>query len=165
MQIPDLHPGVVHFPIALLSFGSVAGLLYLYWKPRYEMRVLTWYPLWVGWLGALVAVATGLFAQSGLPPNAPYAQVLNVHVSTGFAVAILYAIPLYRQWLLGKRGPKGRAQERTKTKAPTADLLDEPSARGWLTAVFGVGLLLVLIVGASGGRLVFEWGVNVQTGL
>lgn len=162
MQIPDFHPSVIHFPIALLSLGSVAGLLYMYWKPVTELRVLTWYPLFLGWLGALLAVLTGLLAQSNLPPTAPYRQVLDLHAYTGFGVAILYAAPLYRWWLHGKR--QSRASGRQSGHQSGRDLLDEPGAKILLTGAFVLGLALVLLVGATGGQLVFDWGVNVQTG-
>lgn len=152
MQIPDLHPSVVHFPIAFLSLGSLAGLLYLHWRATAQLRILTWTPLLLGWIGALVAVFTGLLAQSGLPPTAPYRAVLNLHIYLGFAVTILYAIPLYRAWIYGKRAGKQTGH----------DLLDEPQARLWLSLVFGVGVLLILLTGAYGGQLVFTWGVNVN---
>jgi uncharacterized membrane protein len=154
MQIPDFHPGVVHFPIALLSLGSVAGLLYLFWQPQAELRTLTWWPLFFGWIGALLAILTGLFAQSQLPPTAPYRDTLDIHTYTGFGVAILYAFPLYRRWLHGKR---------QRPTDPT-DLLDAPGSKLLLAAVFAVGLALVLLTGIFGGQLVYRWGVNVQTG-
>jgi uncharacterized membrane protein len=152
MQIPDFHPSVVHFPIALLSLGSVAGLLHLYWRPMQELRTLTWIPLLIGWLGAVLAVVTGLFAQSGLPPDAPYQATLNIHVYTGFGVTILYAVVLYRRWLFGKR----------RGKETGMDLLEAREERVLLTVVFALGLALVLVTGAYGGQLVFQWGVNVQ---
>jgi uncharacterized membrane protein len=156
MPIPDFHPFVVHFPIALCSLGSVAGLLYLFWQPRAELRTLTWWPLLLGWIGALFAVVTGLLAQSNLPPTAPYRTVLNIHIYAGFGVAILYAVPLYRNWIYRNRSRKASAESRA------SDLLDAPQAKGWLAACFALGLLLVVITGAFGGQLVHHWGVNVQ---
>jgi uncharacterized membrane protein len=152
MQLPDVHPFVVHFPIALLILGSGAGLLYLFWRPADYLRTLTWIPLFLGWLGAILAVLTGLYAQSGLPPQAPYRPLLDRHVYTGFGVAILYAAPLYRHWLYARREGKRTGR----------DLLDEPGARYLLTAVFVLGLTLVVLTGLYGGQLVHQWGVNVQ---
>ncbi|OUC07652.1 hypothetical protein RY27_13605, partial [Litorilinea aerophila] len=62
--ITRLHPAVVHFPIAFLLLSSGAGLLYLYWRPRPELRILTWWPMALGWIGGGLAVLSGLLAQS-----------------------------------------------------------------------------------------------------
>ncbi len=153
MNLETLHPPVVHFPIALLLLGSGAGLLYLAGMRRDEVRVLTWWPLRLGWVGAAVAVLTGLLAQSGLPPRTPYASVLNWHIGTGLALLLVYAVLLYRHWLWGAK--------RRSPDAPS-DLLDVPSARGWVAALLVVGIALVGLSGWLGGELVFTWGVNVQ---
>lgn len=158
MPLPDLHPSVVHYPIAFLLLGSAAGLLYLHWRPSPALRTLTWIPLLLGWVGAWIAVLTGLLAQSGLPPGAPYRPVLDTHVYLGFGVAILYAIPLYRWWLHSKRKLSGKR----KLPGTPPDLLDTTPARRWLTLIFVLGILLVLLAGAYGGQLVHEWGVNVN---
>ena len=95
----NFHPATVHFPIAFLLLGSAAGLLYLYWQPLGHIRTLTWWPLRLGWIGTGVAILTGILAQSGLPPQAPYRDVLNWHISTGLAVWVLYGFLLYRHWI------------------------------------------------------------------
>ncbi|MEX1019063.1 MAG: DUF2231 domain-containing protein [Litorilinea sp.] len=166
MQIPDFHPSIVHFPIALLTLGSLAALAYLYWQPTATLRTLTWIPLFLGWVGALLAIFSGLLAQSELPPNAPYRAILNLHTYGGFGVAILYAIPLYRRWLHGKhpRIPPRKRPGKNAEKPRQRDLLDEPAARWWLSGLFVLGLVLILLTGAYGGQLVYDWGVNVQTG-
>jgi uncharacterized membrane protein len=146
-----LHPATVHFPIALLLVGSLAGLLYLWWQQRPEWRVLTWWLLMLGWVGAGVAALTGLLAQGNLPPQAPYSVVLNGHITSGLALIVLYGALFYRVWLFRNR------------RRPTdpVDLLDLPSARLWLTVLLLLGMALVAIGGWLGGQLVYTWGVNV----
>lgn len=146
-----LHPATVHFPIALLLVGSLAGLLYLWWQQRPEFRVLTWWLLVLGWIGAGVAALTGLLAQGNLPPQAPYSVILNGHISSGLALLVVYAALFYRVWLFRNR------------RRPTdpSDLLDLPAARPWLTLLLLLGMALVFLGGWLGGELVFTWGVHV----
>jgi uncharacterized membrane protein len=152
MELATLHPPVTHFPIALLMLGSAAGLLYRFGKRRAELPVLTWWPLRLGWLGAALAVLTGLLAQSGLPPQAPYTTTLNWHIGTGMALLLLYAVVLYRQWLWNAR----------RAKRPQDDAPDHlASPQGGLTALLlAADIVLVAAVGWLGGVLVYTWGVN-----
>lgn len=155
----NLHPATVHFPIAFLLLASGAGLLYLYWRPLEVLRTLTWWPMLLGWLGTLLAILTGLLAQSGLPPDAPYRATLNWHITSGLALWVLYGLLLYWQWLLQKRPPR-----RAKVAPPIAtpsDLLQQPASRLRLTLLLVAGIVLVLASGWNGGKLVYSWGVNV----
>jgi len=155
----NVHPATVHFPIAFLLLASGAALLYLYWRPLTVLHSLTWWPMRLGWLGTLVAMLTGLLAQSGLPPQAPYRATLNWHITTGLALWVLYGALLYWQWLLSK--PPTRRRKSSATDAPT-DLLQRPQARLRLTLLLLSGIILVLASGWNGGKLVYTWGVNVM---
>jgi uncharacterized membrane protein len=153
-----LHPATVHFPIAFLLLGSVAGLLYIYWRPHNNLLFLIWWPLRLGWLGVLVAVLTGLLAQSGLPPQAPYQNILNWHIGTGLALLVNYGLLLYQAWGFGSaRSRKARVRQGTSA----AHLLDDVQARRWTTLLLLTGIALLFASGWNGGRLVYEWGVNV----
>lgn len=156
--IVHLHPATVHFPIALLWVASAAGLAYLFWRPLPLLRTLTWSTMVLGWIACAVAIASGLVAQSGLPPQAPYRGVLNLHISAGLGVLLNYGALLYLGWL----ARRGRGAKPRRAAAPAAgDLLDDP-ARRWLAAtLLLLGALLVLLAGWNGGQLVFQWGVNV----
>ncbi len=114
-----LHPATVHFPIALLLVGSLAALLYLYGSPRPVLRVMAWGSLRIGWASTGLAILTGLLAQSGLPPQAPYTAVLNWHIGTGFALLVIYGAPIYRAWVFRNRRRAGDPD----------DLLDVTQAR------------------------------------
>jgi uncharacterized membrane protein len=158
LSLLHLHPKVVHYPIALLSLASVAGLLFLYWRRRPELLVLTWWPMALGWIGGAVAVLTGLLAQRGLPPAAPYRDILNLHISSGLALLVVYGILLYWRWRFGSTKAH---RERMRTGQLYSDLLDDPKARIGFTLLALSGLFLVIATGWNGGRLVYEWGVNV----
>lgn len=150
VSIVTLHPATVHFPIALLILGSAAGLLYLLRWSHPDLLTLTWWPLRLGWIGVGVAVLTGLLAQSGLPPQAPYTTLLNWHIGTGLGLLVLYGVPIYRAWVYANR---------RKGDEP-ADLLQVATARRWITMVLIAGLVLVTLTGWLGGELVYTWGVN-----
>jgi uncharacterized membrane protein len=113
--------------------------------------VLTWWLLALGWVGAGAAALTGLLAQGGLPPQAPYTSILNGHITSGLALLVVYAAIFYRVWLFRNRRRAGDPD----------DLLDVPSTRGWLTLLLLMGMAIVAIGGWLGGELVYRWGVNV----
>jgi uncharacterized membrane protein len=155
----NLHPALVHFPIAYFLLSGAAGLLHLFWRPSRVLRVLTWTAMLLGWLGAGLAVLSGLLAQSGLPPRQPYQTLLNWHISTGLAQLVLFGFLLYRWWLFGPIGLPGR---RAREGTDYGDLLEDPAAKWWVAALLVGGVGVVLLSGWTGGRLVYEWGVNVM---
>ena len=156
MQFPNLHPAFVHFPIAFLLLGSVTGLLYLHWQQTHELRTVTRWSIVLGWVATVVAIGTGLLAQSGLPPRPSYESVLNGHIASGLALLILYATLLYMYWL---RRNRMRAQEAETLQADP--LLDDPRAKRQISILLLLGIALVIVTGWNGGRLVYHWGVNV----
>lgn len=160
ISLATLHPAVIHFPIALLLVGSAAGLAYLAGLRRPELIVLTWWLLFLGWVGTLVAILTGLLAQAWLPPQVPYRSVLNWHIGTGIALAVTYGGLLYWQWLRRKRIARAARSAQMFERA-TLDPLDDPAARLWLAGLLIAGTMLVIASGWNGGRLVYTWGVNV----
>lgn len=153
-----LHPATVHFPIAFLLLASVAGLLYLYWQSNATLLLLTWWPMRLGWLGTVAAVLTGLLAQSGLPPQAPYQNVLNWHIGTGLALLVDYGLLLYQAWVYDSARAR---KERVRHGVNAAHLLDDARARVTITLLLIAGIVLLFASGWNGGRLVYEWGVNV----
>jgi uncharacterized membrane protein len=159
LLLTHLHPATVHFPIALLLVGSFLALVQVFRPVRVDLHGTSWLLLGLGWVSALAAVLTGLLAQSGLPPDAPYRSVLNWHIGTGMGLVVLYGYVLYRGWLY--RSARARAQ-RARAGRNIHDLLDDPSARPWLAFMLFLCMLLIVASGWNGGSLVYEWGVNIQ---
>ena len=59
-----LHPMLVHFPIALVIFGFLAEVAFLFFKKEFGLRKMGYYLLIVGTLAAIVAWLTGNFFTS-----------------------------------------------------------------------------------------------------
>ncbi len=158
MNFTHLHPATVHFPIAFLLLASALTLLHLFRRPALNLKPTIWMLLVLGWIGGGVAVLTGLLAQAYLPPQAPYRAVLNFHIWSGLATLVLYGFWLYRGWTY--RSARARRQ-RMRSGVSTEDLLDDAAARWWLALLAIAGALLIAATGWFGGRLVYEFGVNV----
>lgn len=157
--LDHLHPAIIHFPIALLLVASAGGLLYLLAWPRAELRLLVWGTMALGWVACGAAILSGLLAQAGLPPEAPYRPVLNLHIGAGLGILLVYGIVLYLGWI--QRSERARRERARRGFQETLDLLDDPGKR-WLTAALLVaGAALVFLTGLNGGELVYIWGVNV----
>jgi uncharacterized membrane protein len=138
--LQNIHPLIVHFPIALL-FG--AALLYvLAWLAR-KSESLAWSGLWMlglGTIGAAAAVASGLYASEGVmiaPSVRQHLLLDHEHIMIG--VLVLSVILFIWAWL-SRPFP----------------------VRGGLIFLLLLGVLLAaLTVGADfGGRLVYDYNAG-----
>ncbi len=136
-----LHPRFVHFPIALLMTGSLLAIVYLLGWRRPALPTLIWGMLGLGWLALFPVVLTGLIDQNQAEVTAAAAPTLNQHIAAGFGLIIVYGLALYE-----------------RLRAPA--VLDDPRRRLWLSALLGVGMLLIVVAGALGGELVFTHGLG-----
>ena len=142
---PNLHPLIVHFPIAWLIAAVVVDLVSLV-LPRLSWGGITATALYVaGAISALVAYFTGRqAAQSVLVPGMAQAIMVD-HWNWALATTIYFAVLAAVRVLAAL----------TRRHPPL-----------WLrTASVGValaGMLLLFHTGEQGGRLVFEHGVGVM---
>lgn len=130
-MIENLHPFVVHFPIALLLVHGLFSMLALrYQSPALETSA--YHCLIAGWFGGLAALATGALAALPYLATATAIQWLNGHALAGTAAVIVYGQVLLRR----RRNP--------------AILQDAQARRGYLL-LSACGATLVLIGGWLGG--------------
>lgn len=151
VSLISLHPATVHIPIGLLILASASGLIYIWIRPCRDLLILAWWPMLIGWIASLIAILTGIIAQGGLPPEAPYRPTLNVHVTAGLAILLVYGTLLYGRWTQrnaeDERDPLFDSEVRVR--------------RIWVSLLLIMGAILVVWTGWSGGQLVYRWGVNV----
>ncbi|MBI3947138.1 MAG: DUF2231 domain-containing protein [Armatimonadetes bacterium] len=135
----NIHPVVVHFPLALLATGILLegiGLL----AGNKPLRAVAACNLALGTVGAAGAVITGLWAESTVPHAGGAHEVMTVHKYLGLLLLALAVVLVVWRW---------RAAEPMAARARAAYL-----------SLAAVVLALALGTGHWGGRLVFEHHVG-----
>ncbi len=141
--LTPLHPRVVHFPIALSLVGALFAAIGLL---RRQERWFSYgqLSLLLGGLGTLAAALTGLIDQSGAPQEAAVLALINQHITAGILLAVAIGLALY--WPLRNRQL----------------LHSNHSVRWGYLVLLSAVVLLVLVSGWLGGRLVYQFGVGVK---
>lgn len=150
--MPNFHPLVVHFPIALLTLYALMELLrvkrLMNWEPWFYIKAVF---VILGGLSTLDAIASGLLILSEFAINAQTTAVLTRHAQFAYAtsglfllIAILYALA----W-------RDRVKSNAWTKRATRIV-----RHGGMAALAFVGLGLITMTGALGGG--FVHGPNVD---
>ena len=140
------HPLTVHLPIGLLLGNALLTLLYLRRGDR-TFEVGAFHCLWLGWLGTLLAIASGTFdaARQVLSATNPRGDALgwiNAHALVGFALLVVY----WQAWQIRRRNP---------------GVLDSRSTRRGYLARLAIGAALLVLDGWLGGHLVYSLRLGV----
>ena len=148
--LPNLHPAIVHLPLALLPAAilfDLAGLVRPTW---------TWlerggaFLLILAALGAAAAVVAGEQAEEGLGPLPPAAhEVVHAHEDTGKKALVGCAALAIARLLLSIRD-----RDRPRLTALFLRVL--------LLVAAGGTLLLMVRTADLGGQLVYRHGVGVD---
>jgi uncharacterized membrane protein len=137
----ELHPAIVHFPIALLTIAALFGLISLFTKKEFFKEVAFW-NLLLGVIGAIAAVLTGLIQEQTLVHNEEIHQILVKHEMNGFIILILSFTLLTWAWV---RKNKFTRKEHSL----------------WVLFLL-IGTSLIFYQGFLGGKMVFEHGAGVK---
>lgn len=137
----DLHPMIVHFALAGL-FLSFALTLWARIRPRASLNELSWILLVVGVAAAIPSTVTGLIAHLPYEESA-LAAAIEPHQFLGMIGTLVSTGVLIWRFTARRQGK---------------DLDAHPAYLG--LAVLGLAWLVVL--GGTGGNLVFELGLNVR---
>jgi uncharacterized membrane protein len=136
-----LHPIIVHFPIALLTTAILFEFLELLVKRDFLREAATWL-LGLGFLGALLATASGILAEEEAEKSGVPESVIETHELFAFATLAVFATLVAIRWWQKKR------------RIP-----DIPSV---FLAIGLVGVVLIGLTGYFGGDLVYRYGAGVD---
>jgi uncharacterized membrane protein len=140
--MPNPHPLVIHFPIALLSV-AVLFELFARFLHREDFSRCGWWMQLIGTIGLVLAVVTGILARDTVtiaPLARPY---FDMHQQMAFLASGLFAVLLF--WRIASRS---RIPERYVA----------------LYLILLVCSVAVLWVGAwYGGEMVYRFGVGLKT--
>lgn len=84
-MMPNIHPLLIHFPIALLVCFLIMDLLASLFRKE-TFRIAASWMLYLGTLGAMAAVATGFMAAASVTHGAEVHEVIGRHKAFGLSV-------------------------------------------------------------------------------
>ncbi|MBA3823663.1 MAG: hypothetical protein H0X24_07145 [Ktedonobacterales bacterium] len=170
ISLTELHPIVVHFPIALLTLSVVMdGLAAL--LRRWNLADMATWLLGFGVVGALVAGLTGNFSEHSAH-TALAGGIINQHSHFAFATGAIFAalfavriVALLPRVLLGLRSiaPALANGADKQLRGIIPFVFQAPPTRLliglYLLASVG-GLVLLTLTGYYGGLMVYHYGVG-----
>ena len=141
---PNLHPIVVHFPIALLVAALLVDILSLIWRKSLTVTALVLYVL--GALGAAGGYLSGRAAADTVMVSGSANVVLATHADWATVVLWFFAayalIRLILAWMMHRRYSLG--------------------LHVVMMLIAGAGLFVLYKTADNGARLVYEHGVGVK---
>ena len=138
----QLHPLIIHFPVALLVSALLFALLAILIKNKQELfKELLFWNIILGTIGAVLAVITGLVAESNLVHNNAIHTIMETHELLGYIITSAFVI--ISVWLILR-----------KTKMQ----IKEFASLTFFIALFSV---LVGYTAHLGGKMVYQEGAGV----
>ncbi len=140
MQLPPIHPAIVHFPIALIIVAFFADLFFRK-SQRPSLRNFGFGCLLAALGLGVVTLIAGYYDMVRLPLTEPSHDYVHIHMYTGFALAaVLIALTFWRWRIL------------------------RSSAQMVSGSYLGLGIVLLaltLFQGWYGGEMVYSQGIGV----
>ena len=136
----DLHPLLVHFPIALLSTAGLLECIAVVTR-RHDFSRAAWWNQLLGTIGLGSAAFTGMRAGEVAGLTGIALETLDRHQQMAFVLTALFAGLLL--WRLG-----------TRTLLPAR-------GRWFYGLLYLAGIALLVAVAWYGGQLVFRFGAGV----
>lgn len=144
--IPNYHPIIVHFTIALIStsFGTLILARFLTrWKQwQLECLIVSRWCLWLGALASVFTIAAGFHAYFTVGHDGTSHPIMAIHRNWALSTFTLIWLMTIWSWMLWR-----------KAKQPKL--------------LFTLGMIItfgfLLITGWYGAELVFRYGIGVQS--
>jgi uncharacterized membrane protein len=167
----DLHPIIVHFPVALLSLYALLEIVTV-WYRRHEQSVfaIKIFLLVVGWLGGIAGIQSGEIAHE---LNHPPHDILEMHEAFASATVWIFGLLAlmylaYLLWVKNLWGARVWATQFVSDKPQLASLARFKIRAirwlfdtRWILALAALaGLMAVSFTGALGGVMVHGTGVD-----
>ena len=140
--MPNIHPILVHFPIALLTTSLLFDLVGALMK-RDDVTRTAWWCQIAGSLGVLGTVFSGLLAEMTIMIPAAARESFETHKEVAFLVATIFAVLLL--WRISSR-----------TRIPH-------TYRFIFWGLYILGVVLIWIGAWHGGEMVYRFGMGVHT--
>ena len=142
---PNIHPMLVHFPLALLFTAVLFDLLGVLFKKQVQMREIATFLFVVGAISAVLTYFSGKQASDLVMLPALANPTLNEHSDLALWTMLYFGIyTITRTFLILKK-------------------LHAKKMVSWILFFSGAaGLFLLFETGEHGAELVFKYGVGVQ---
>lgn len=136
----NLHPLLVHLPIALLPFGVLLDFLSVILK-REDTERAAWWCLLAGTIGLAATVGSGIMAKNTVTIHTAAESTLESHEEIAMLVGGLFAFLIL--WRISCRSKL-------------------PEKLRFLYLLIALGATVLMLEGAYlGGKLVFTFGIGV----
>jgi len=143
--IPNWHPALVHFTVAMLIVATIIHLLSHFFhkgKLANQMTIVARWNFWIGVGFTLLTVAAGWYAYYTVRHDAPSHSAMIEHRNWAMVTLVLFLGIAGWEYSLSRRG-KGK---------------------GWLfTGLLVIAAGLLLSTAWRGGELVYRYGLGVMS--
>jgi uncharacterized membrane protein len=145
MNLPPLHPALVHFPIALITLAVVAEFIGFF-AGSAQARTVAWWSLVAALIGVAITVLFGYIDMWRATLAPATHELIHVHLKIGWIIAVATLLLAIWRWRLRMH------------------VMNAPDARsavggGYLTCA-AVLLCLVLFQGWFGGEIAYSFGAG-----
>ncbi len=172
IRFVEIHPIIVHFPIALLIVGVLLDFLALFLRRAHLVEAASWC-LGIGTVGLLAAELSGQLIEDHVN-KAAAGGILEIHKTFALMTVITFValFVLRLIWLsphiftaLGSSWPvAARVGKYVQTTLPILGSNAPVLIALYLLLSVG-GIVLLAITGYLGGSLVYDHGVGTSSGI
>lgn len=172
IRLVEIHPIIVHFPIALLIVGVLLDFLALFFRRAHLVEAASWC-LGFGAAGLVAAELSGqliedhvnrALAGSILEIHKTFALMTVITFLTLFALRIIWLSPRIFTALAPSLPVAARAGKYIQTTFPFLGSNARVLIALYLLLSVG-GLILLAITGYLGGAMVYDHGVGTSSGM